>query len=186
MQVARDIVRSRLSSSGGGGSSRRSPSSHSTRAPSRKGKGTKGKNKPDVLIVSDSSGSADGVVGLSRRGWPLKSSSWRFLELLPPVKRAPFSPLTPAALAKAVLAAACQLPVDQTDTHVLALMIEGALDKGLRGVMLACGYYSSATFAEFRCAKVPLNMKEAHLGHVARGVMGVHEEAFAAAVAEHR
>lgn len=120
---------------GGGSSSHRSPSQRPPRgrppSVSLKGKGVKVLKTDDVLVASDSRGSADGG-----RGWP--PGAWaRFSELLQPVSWAPFASLTPTGLVDAVLVAACQLPIEQTDEEVRRLMLKGAMESGLRGFMVS-------------------------------------------------
>lgn len=181
--AARAIVKARGTASGGrggAGSSHKTPSAHSpsgrspaTRSPSRKGKGTRNNN--DVHVVSDSSGSADGG-----RSWP--TGSWvRFSALLTPIEWHPLSSLTPTGLAEAVLVAACQLPVEETDDDVRNMVTQAALKLGLRGYVMSCGQYSAAHIAEFLCNKFPPMMKEMYLPCVAGGIVKVHAQAAAAA-----
>lgn len=183
--AAREIVQQSASAAGErGGSSRRSPSTRSPRSAatpvrpssSRKGKGVK-RSKSDVYIVSDSSGSVD-----TGRGWP-SGALVRFSTLLPAVKWAPLASLTPTGLADAVLAEACQLPVEEADQSVRQDMMSAAVENGLRGFMVSCGQYSAAHIAEFLCFSLPPLVKETYLPCVAGGVVQLHADAMAAAAA---
>lgn len=111
-------------------------------------------------------------------------AAWRVgepFELLQTVSWAPYASLTPTGRVDAVLVAAYQLPIEQTDKEERRLMLKGAVVNGPRGFMVSSGQYSAANFAQFLCFVLPPLMQTICLPCVAGGVVKVFSDAAAAA-----